>query len=189
MNIRLKVLAAALAATLVAMPVAMAQKYHTRADGYQVVSSQNTPGSATFNATVDRVNKTITYTLKFKDLAGTIIQSHIHFNRPGMNGGIILFLCTNGKAPTAATPSCGGSITAGTVTATESAADVVHIPFGNQFPAAGVTGSDQGITPGDFDALVNALNAGAGYIVVHTTAVPNGELRGQIARGEQEDND
>jgi hypothetical protein len=187
MCIRFKVLAAAVAVALVAMPVtAVAQNYRAKADGYQVVSSQSTLGSATFQATVDRANKTITYTLKYKDLQGDIIQSHIHFNRPGFNGGIILFLCTNGTPPPGTHPPLCDHPREGTVSFTAPGADVVHIPFGNQFPAGGATGGDQGFTPGDFDGLVRALDAGAGYIVVHTAFAPSGELRGQIGRDERE---
>ncbi len=40
----------------------------------------------------------------------------------------------------------------------------------------------QGISPGDFDDVVRAMDAGATYVVVHTKAQPTGELRGQIPR-------
>jgi hypothetical protein len=188
MNPRLKFLVAAVVMAVAASLVAAAaQEVHTQCDGYQVVSSQSSGGTATFRAQVDRVNKTIQYELHYTNLEGDIIQSHIHFSRPGSNGGIILFLCTNaGNTPASATPAplCPGT-REGTVTETLHATDVVYLPFGNQFPPP--PAGTQGISPGDFDAVVRALDAGATYVVVHTKAQPTGELRGQIpAHGEHE---
>jgi hypothetical protein len=188
MKAMLKFLAAALVVAVVALPVAVAaQAIHARCDGYQVVSSQSSKGTATFSAKVDRVAKTIEYELNYNNLEGDIIQSHIHFSRPGSNGGIVLFLCTNaGNTPASATPAplCPGT-REGTVTGTLHAGDVVYIPFGNQFPPP--PAGTQGISPGDFDSVVRALDAGATYIVVHTKAQPSGELRGQIPQHGEHD--
>ena len=181
MNAMLKFLAAGVVVGVGSLPiVSLAQTIHARCDGYQVVSSQSTTGTATFRAKVDRVNKTIQYELSYKNLEGDILQSHIHFSRPGSNGGIVLFLCTNlNNTPASATPAplCPGT-REGTVTGTLQASDVVYLPFGNQFPPP--PNGTQGISPGDFDAVVRAIDAGATYIVVHTQAQPAGELRGQI---------
>lgn len=181
MNAMLKFLAAGVVVAVGSLPiVTLAQTIHARCDGYQVVSSQSTTGTATFRAKVDRVNKTIQYELSYKNLEGDILQSHIHFSRPGSNGGIVLFLCTNlNNTPAAATPAplCPGT-REGSVTGTLQASDVVYLPFGNQFPPP--PNGTQGISPGDFDDVVRAIDAGATYIVVHTKAQPAGELRGQI---------
>lgn len=188
MNVFLNFLAAGMILGVAAMPVAPAvQEIHAHCDGYQVVSSQSSNGSAIFRAKVDRVNKTIEYELNYTNLNGDIIQSHIHFSRPGSNGGIVLFLCTNaGNTPASATPAplCPGP-REGTVTGTLHAGDVVYIPFGNQFPPP--PAGTQGISPGDFDDVVRAIDAGATYVVVHTKAVPTGELRGQIPHGHDGD--
>ena len=177
----LKFLSAAAVMAFAALSMAApAQEVHAKCDGYQVVSSQSSGGSATFKANVDRVDKTIEYELHYNNLEGDIIQSHIHFSRPGSNGGIILFLCTNaGNTPSSATPAplCPGT-REGTVTGILHATDVVYLPFGNQFPPP--PAGTQGISPGDFDNVVRALDAGATYVVVHTKAQPTGELRGQI---------
>ncbi|PYP90073.1 MAG: hypothetical protein DMG65_12345 [Candidatus Angelobacter sp. Gp1-AA117] len=190
MNAILHFLAAGVIVGVVSMPVAPAvQEIHAHCDGFQVVSSQASNGSATFHAKVDRASKTIEYELSYSNLDGDIIQSHIHFSRPGSNGGIILFLCTNaGNTPASATPAplCPGT-REGTVTGTLHAGDVVYIPFGNQFPPP--PSGTQGIAPGDFDTVARAIEAGATYVVVHTKAVPSGELRGQIPRDHDHDGD
>jgi len=181
MNAMRKFLATGMVVGLASLPIAStAQEIHAKCDGYQVVSSQSSHGTATFRAKVDRTNQTIQYELSYTNLDGDILQSHIHFSRPGSNGGIVLFLCTNlGNTPASATPAplCPGTRD-GTVTGTLHAGDVVYIPFGNQFPPP--PAGTQGITPGDFDGVANAIDAGAGYVVVHTKAQPTGELRGQI---------
>jgi CHRD domain len=181
MNAVQKFLAAGAVVAVAALPVAVtAQAIHARCDGYQVVSSQSSHGTAIFRAKVDRVSKTIEYELNYSNLEGDIIQSHIHFSRPGSNGGIVLFLCTNaGNTPASAAPAplCPGT-REGTVTGTLHATDVVYLPFGNQFPPP--PAGTQGISPGDFDDVVRAIDAGATYVVVHTKAQPTGELRGQI---------
>src|SRR5580765_387790 len=177
----LKFLAAGLVVAVAALPVAVAaQAIHANCDGYQVVSSQSSHGTATFRAKVDRVNKTIEYELNYNNLEGDIIQSHIHFSRPGSNGGIVLFLCTNaGNTPPSATPAplCPGTREA-PAPRTLQASDVVYIPFGNQFPPP--PAGTQGISPGDFEDVARAIDAGATYVVVHTKAQPTGELSGQI---------
>ncbi len=182
-----RLLVAAMLAGVIAFAAAAAQEIHADCDGYQAVSSQSTTGTATFRAKVDRVNKTIQYELNYRNLEGDILQSHIHFSRPGSNGGIVLFLCTNlGNTPASAAPAplCPGTRD-GTVTGTLHAADVVYLPFGNQFPAP--PGGTQGISPGDFDDVVRAIDAGATYVVVHSKAQPTGELRGQIPRRGEHD--
>ena len=172
------------AATSIGVPVAgMSQTIRAKLDGYQVVSTQSTLGSGTFVTKVDRDNKTIEYQLSYQKLEGNVLQSHIHFGRPGTNGGIVLFLCTNlGNTPASATPApaCPGP-KEGSVSGLLHASDVVFLPF------QGVLPPTQLIEPGEFDEVVRAIDAGAAYVVVHTTAQPPGELRGNIGgRGEHE---
>jgi hypothetical protein len=172
------VLGVALAGLLAAPVVGMADsgKIHIVGDGYQVVPSQNSPGTASFKADVDRKDQTIQYELAWKNLRGDILQSHIHFGQRATNGDIVVFLCTNlGNTPASATPAptCDGP-REGVVKGVIRAGDIVAVAFGGIQPA-------QQLLPfADFDELANAIDAHAAYIVVHTKAQPSGELRGQL---------
>jgi CHRD domain-containing protein len=164
-------------------PATMAEGIHANADGYQVVPSQNSLGTASFRAKVDRKAQTIQYQLSWQDLKGNITQSHIHFGSKATNGDIVVFLCTNlGNAPAVPpatpTPLCEGP-QAGSASRTVGAGDIVALTFG------GITPAQQLLPFADFDELADAIDAGAAYIVVHTTAQPTGELRGQI-KGDQD---
>ena len=73
------------------------------------------------------------------------------------------------------------------------------VPVASGSPGGTVTGvitpadvigpTNQGIEPGSFEELVRAIDAGATYANVHSTRWPAGEIRGQIAEHEPEDND
>lgn len=161
--------------------VAAADSIRIELDGYQVVSTQSSAGAGRFHAKVNRENRMIEYQLSYQDLEGDILQSHIHFGRPGTNGGIVTFLCTNlspsndpSRSPA---PACPGT-REGVVTGTIQPEDVVYLPFPNVFP------DTQLIKAGEFDELVKAIDAGAAYVVVHTKAQPPGELRGNIPGNE-----
>jgi hypothetical protein len=155
----------------------MAETIHAHPDGYQVVPTQNSPGTANFRAKVDRDAKTIEYELSWQNLKGNIIQSHIHFGRRATNGDIVVFLCTNaGNAPAppaTPTPPCDGP-REGMVTRVVGPDDIVAVPFG------GIQPEQQLLPFSAFDELADAIDAGAAYVVVHTKAQPSGELRGQL---------
>jgi CHRD domain-containing protein len=159
--------------------------------GYQIVPSQNSPGTSTLNATVDRVAQTITYTLHYEGLKGDIIQSHIHFGQRATNGDIVVFLCTNNNNGPVGTPTCDGP-REGTVTRTAGVGDIVALPFGGIQPAQQLLPFGPGSVPGNtataFEELADAIDAGATYTVVHTQAQPSGEVRGQI-QGEESENE
>jgi CHRD domain len=63
---------------------------------------------------------------------------------------------------------------AGTVTGTIAAADVVAI-------------AGQNVSAGDFDALEDAITSNTAYGNIHTAKFPAGEIRGQIRRGDRDD--
>ncbi|HEV2280601.1 MAG TPA: CHRD domain-containing protein [Acidobacteriaceae bacterium] len=167
--------------TLAAVPLlcssipARAQEYSARYSGFQEVGGLGagetgailSTGKATLKLSVDRAAQTLTYSLTYSGLTN-VLQSHIHFGKEHVAGGVMVFFCTNlGNGP-AGTPACpddsGGEVT---VTGTVSASEVVG-------PAA------QNIPPGDFAAVVAALASNTVYGNIHTKQFPAGEIRGQV---------
>jgi CHRD domain len=125
----------------------------------------STPGEGKFRAQIDKKGQKIFYRLRYADLEGNILQAHIHFGGRAQSGGIIAFLCSNlGNGP-AGTPECPAA--PGSVSGTIDPADVRAI-------------ANQSVAEGDFDALVDAIRAGATYANVHTSAWPAGEIRAQL---------
>ena len=110
--------------------------------------------------------------LSYSGLSSAVTQAHIHFAQNGVNGNIIVYLCDNTGLAPSGTPACPDS---GTITGTVTAVDVN--PPNNPLPATA-----RGIQPGDFVALVAAIENNAGYVNVHTTTYPAGEIRGQLRR-------
>ena len=136
--------------------------------GYEEVPAISTEGNGTFRARIDRRDHVILYRLSYSDLEGDVTQAHIHLGQRAVNGGISAFLCSNLPDPPPDTPACPPS--PGTVEGTIEPADVIG-------PAA------QGIEPGAFDELVDAIRAGVTYANVHSRKWPGGEIRGQLDRG------
>jgi hypothetical protein len=150
------------------------EKFHAEYSGFNETGALNaesgaifSPGHATLEVWLDRVNQTLTFELTYWDLSAPVTQSHIHFGKNHMAGAVMVFFCSNLTSAPAGTQPCpaGG----GTVTGTLTAANVL--------PIAG-----QNVTAGDFQALVDALESDTAYGNVHTTSFPAGEIRGQIRR-------
>jgi hypothetical protein len=134
--------------------------------GYQEVPSISSTGTASFTADVAKDGQSVDWALTYANLEGNVTQSHIHFGQRGVNGGISVFFCTNlGNGP-AGTQLCPGPHD-GAVSGTFGPADVI-----------GPTG--QGIGPGQWDELMNAIDAGKAYANVHSTIWPGGEIRAQL---------
>jgi hypothetical protein len=139
--------------------------------GYQEVPAVSTTGFGTFEGRVNRDRTELTYKVSYGGLEGNVTQSHIHFGQKGVAAGVAAFLCSNlGNGPTGTQP-CPPS--PATVTGTLTATDVIG-------PAG------QGITAGEWDELMAAIENGVAYVNVHSTKWPGGEVRAQLnARGEQ----
>jgi len=175
------------AALFVAMMVAVAarasdvEKFHAVYSGFEELGALNSEtgailseGKGSLELRLDRSTQTMTYTLTFSGLSAPVTQSHIHFGKEHVPGGVMVFLCTNlGNGPSG-TPACPAS--GGTVTGTISAASVIAI-------------AGQNVKAGDFDALEDALESDTAYGNIHTTNFPAGEIRGQVARGAGRDDD
>lgn len=185
---------------LIGSPVSLAddengRRISVKLDGYQAVrvtgqppafnaqveGAVSTTGRGAFSANIDRVNRVITYDLDYDALEGDVLQAHIHFGRPGTNGGVMVFLCSNlnnDPSPTP-TPACPGP-RSGSVSGVIEPQDVIEFP-----PLSAV---QQGITAGEFDEMLKAIDAGAAHVLVHSTLHVPGELRGDI-RGLRRDRD
>jgi CHRD domain len=149
---------------------------HEKLTGYQEQPlALSTTGSGKFDASFSRFGDKFTYKLSYRDLEAPVTQAHIHFGAENQVGGISVFLCTNlgnGPAGTQACPPAPATIT-GTVT-----------------PADVIGPAGQGIGPGEFDELMDALQAGVTYVNVHSTKYPGGEIRAQIdPRGDHRGHD
>jgi hypothetical protein len=162
---------------LVASPAVLPQggrrngpkEFKTDLIGFEEVPAISTQGGGEFRARISRDETAIEFELEYSGLEGNVLQAHIHFGQKGVNGGIVVFLCTNlgnGPAGTQACPAPPARITG-----TLRAADMVNLA------------AAQGITAGEFDELVAAIRAGKAYANVHSSIWPGGEIRGQLDRG------
>jgi CHRD domain len=136
----------------------------------------SSPGSAVFIATIRADETAIDYVLTYRDLSSPVTQSHIHFGRPAISGGIVLFLCTNLTPPDGVpTPQACPDAPA-TITGTLTAANVIPLP-------------DQGIDPGaaGFAEMIEAIRVDAAYANVHTTVHPGGEVRSRLRVDEDDE--
>jgi hypothetical protein len=181
---RFKLLASAM---LMAAPLMLlganagAVEFSAAFSGFEEVGALNaetgaifSPGKATLDLDLNRNARTITFKLTYSGLSAPITQAHIHFGKRHVPGGVMVFFCTNisnGPAGTQLCPQGNATVT-------------------GMFTGASVVGpAAQHITPGDFDALVAAIDSNTAYGNIHTTNFPAGEIRGQVRRGDKEDDD
>lgn len=143
-----------------------------RADlvSFNQVPAVLTKSSGKFEAQINE-DGTLSYSLSYENMSSSVLQAHIHFGASKTNGGVMVFLCGN-LNPT----PCPSS---GTVSGTLNANDVSLLPATN-----GDSVIPQGIQPGDFAGLVEAIRSGNAYVNVHTTNFPSGEIRGQVRMAE-----
>ena len=149
------------------------EKHQAQLSGYQEVPTQSSGGTATFKVRIADDDQSFDWVLSYSGFtaANPVTQSHIHFGARAINGGIVVFLCTNlGNAPASppAHPTAACPAGEGTVSGTATAADVT----------AGATA--QGIAAGEFAKVLDAIRAGVAYANIHTVPHPGGEIRGQI---------
>jgi hypothetical protein len=168
-RVKLALVVAVLGATAVAVTTAVAgggdNRIRETLTGYEEVPALSTPAHGAFHARLQTDQGEIRYRLSYADLSGDVQQAHIHLGQRAVNGGITVFLCTNlGNGP-AGTQPCPAA--PATITGTIHPQDVVG-------PVA------QGLAPGEFQELVDAIRAGVTYVNVHSATFPNGEIRAQL---------
>ncbi len=109
--------------------------YRAELSGLQETPPNASTAAATFIASYNIYNKTLTYSLTYTGITPTM--GHIHSGAVGVAGPVVFDLNNVGTSPVS-----------GTITLT--------------------------------DAQLTELDNGMYYVNLHTTAYPNGEIRGQI---------
>jgi len=175
----LKLLPAGLAAAVAALIAGSgyAEEFSARLNGFNEIGPLSGPTGAILTdatgtvrldldkeATPPKIAYTLTYTAGF---TSPVTVAHIHFGKVHVAGGVIAFFCGGGGKPACPNPS-------GSVSGVITGSDVVG-------PTA------QNVTPGDFDALEDALTSNTAYANVHTMKFPAGEIRGQVRKVDRED--
>jgi hypothetical protein len=159
---------AVLLTLLVATGSASAAEVHLAATlrGFEEVPVVSSAAGGTFTATLSDDRSSIEYEVNYT-LSGHVTQAHIHIGQKDVNGGIMIWLCSNLATPPTppGTQACPDS--PGTIHGTITAANVVG-------PAG------QGISPGEFFEAQRAILRGVAYANVHSDLFPGGEIRGQI---------
>src|SRR6266404_1085299 len=135
--------------------------------GFNETPANSTPASGSFRATVG--GDSITFELKYSGLVADSLFAHIHLGQKNVAGGVMIFFCDNSN-PSHSPRTCPART--GTVTA----ADVIG-PNG------------QGIAPGEFSKVLEAIHSGVSYVNVHSTKFPAGEIRGQVRVPGEDDDD
>jgi hypothetical protein len=147
--------------------------YATHLTGYEETPlTLNTTGSGDFKAVVSADETSIVYMLSYQNLSSAATQAHIHFGRPAIGGGIVLWLCAN--TPPITPPT--------TIPTPQPCPSFPAMIFGTLTAADVVAVSGQGIDAGaaGFAEMVAALRTGSAYANVHTTVRPSGEIRGRL---------
>lgn len=143
-------------------------RFSARLVSYQEVPAVSAASGGDIAIVIDDAAQTIAYRLSFDGLEGPVRMAHIHIAQPGVNGGIMLWLCgTTGFAGPPDTPTCPAS---GEVTGLLDSADVQAV-------------AAQGIAGGAFEEAVAAIREGVAYVNVHSNLFPGGEIRGQLRPG------
>lgn len=136
--------------------------FRAELSGFEEVPPVLTPATGTFVARVAQGGGAIEYHLTYSNLSTPAFEAHLHFGQPGVNGEIFAYLC-GGDGPEC--PGDGGVIK-GVITAE----DILAIP-------------DQGLEAGDLEGALTLMRRGLAYVNVHSSAIPRGEIRGQVRAG------
>ncbi len=151
-------------------PVLADDRFGARLLGREEVPSISTLAQGFFFATLSGDGTQLTYSMVYFDLGSAVAQSHIHVGQTSVNGGIVLFLCTNLTPPAGVPvpPPCPSAAGQNFVQGTLTAANVIPV-------------AAQGISAGAFADVIHAMKAGFAYANIHSATFPGGEIRGQIS--------
>jgi len=126
-----------------------------------------TDATGAFKASINSDETQIEWELSYSGLESDVRQAHIHVGTKEQNGGIAVWLCDSVQNPGPTDTVCPQS---GTISGTISSTNVIG-------PAS------QGVSPGEFSALIRAIRDGNTYANVHTATSPGGEIRSQLKPG------
>jgi hypothetical protein len=156
---------------------ASAEDFSSKLSGFNEIGPLATPsgavlseGTATLKLDLNRGAQTLAFKLTYSGLSSAVVQSHIHFGKVHVAGGVIVFFC--GPVGSPAHQVCPPN--GGTVTGTITAADILAIPT-------------QNVPAKTFEALTDALVSNTAYVNIHTMNFGGGEIRGEIRRGDEDD--
>jgi len=149
---------------------------HADLNGFGENPTLSSPAFGNLDVKISKDGGSLEYALTYDGLPTSVLFAHIHLGRPAINGGVMVFLCTNSPAPPGppVPPPCPQ--VGGTVSGVLTAADVIGP-------------STQGVSAGEFAEFIRALRASAAYGNVHTAAFPGGEIRGQVTFRDRHDDD
>ncbi|MBL0226076.1 MAG: CHRD domain-containing protein [Geobacteraceae bacterium] len=152
----IKLLLFVILAALLSVSVGFAAEKSIQIDlsGNEEVPAVNTPakGEATFTPGSD--GKSLSYTLVVRDIENPV-AAHIHVGRPGKNGPPVATIFSGPKK-------------AGKVRGNISQANLTANDLKGDYKGKSI------------NELVGLIKSGDVYVNVHTTAYPDGEIRGQI---------
>ncbi len=169
-HVRIAYVFAAMLALIALYTPALASERHRAKllEGLQETPAVITGASGTFDMDIGKDDGDFTFELTYEGIeGGAVTQAHIHVGQANVAGQIVIFLCTNLTPPVGVPvpPPCPPP--PATVTGRRTAADVL-------------TQAAQGVSAGDFSAVLTAVREGVTYANVHTSVSPAGEIRGQI---------
>jgi CHRD domain-containing protein len=150
------------------------RKFDERLNSYEEVPAISSAATGEFKARLSRFSDRIEWRLSYEGFTSNVTQAHIHFGQKSVNGGISVWLCANNPPITnapAGTQAC--PVREGEISGVIEPDDVVG-------PGRTATAAGQGIEPGEFEELVDAMRAGITYANVHTANFGGGEIRAQL---------
>jgi hypothetical protein len=145
--------------------IQLTQSFRADLRGFSEVPSISTSGEGRFEADLNLQDGSLEYTLRYSGLKSAVTEAHIHFSQAATNGGIVVFLCSNLQGAPAGTQACPTGD--GEISGVIAAVNVLGV-------------ADQGLDPGAFNQLLQAMFDRATYANVHTEGHGAGEIRGQI---------
>jgi hypothetical protein len=88
------------ASALVTLPLAAfadrdAKRFDADLNGYNEVPTLSSSAKADFDAEINRAESEIDYKVTYSGFATPVQQAHLHLGKRAVNGGIMVFICSN----------------------------------------------------------------------------------------------